>query len=239
MVYHGPPLPSPPDQRRTDTRNQVSYYKMMTDDPPNTNELLDRARSGDQEAFAELFDQYRERLGRMVRLRLDRRLLRRVDPSDVLQEAFLDVSRRADQYFDDPQIPFFLWLRLITGQRLMAMHRQHLGAKMRDAGREVSLYRGALPQATSSCLAAQLLGRFTSPSQAAMRVEMQVRLQEALDSMDAMDREVLALRHFEELSNNETAEVLGIKKAAASNRYVRALRRLKEILVSMPGFLDT
>jgi len=211
----------------------------MTDDSPNTNELLDRARGGDQEAFAELFDGYRGRLQQMVRLRLDRRLLGRVDPSDVLQETYLDVSGRSGEYFDKRPMPFFLWLRLMTGQRLAAVHRRHLGAKMRDAGREISLHRGGLPQATSASLAAQLLGRFTSASQDAMRAEMQVKLQEALNGMDPIDREVLALRHFEELSNNETAEVLGIKKSAASARYIRAFRRLKEILASMPGLLDT
>jgi RNA polymerase sigma-70 factor (ECF subfamily) len=129
----------------------------------------------------------------------------------------------------------FLWLRLVTGERLLIIHRRHLGAQMRDAGQEVSLHRGPFPQATSASLAAQLLGRLTSPTQAAIRAEMQVRLQEALNSMDPLDREVLVLRHFEELSNNETAAVLGIRKSAASNRYVRALKRLKEILATMPG----
>lgn len=212
---------------------------MMTDASSETDELLRRASGGDQQAVADLFARYRERLRRMVRLRLDRRLLGRVDPSDVLQETYLDVSQRAGEYFDNPRMPFFLWLRLMTGQRLTALHRQHLGAKMRNAGREISLYRGALPQASSVSLAAQLLGRLTSASQMAMRAEMQTRLQEVLNSMDPMDREVLALRHFEELSNEETAEVLGIKKAAASKRYLRAFRRLKDILASIPGFLDT
>ncbi len=210
----------------------------MTEDSNQTDDLLHRAQGGDQQALAELFGRYQKRLRRMVRLRLDRRLLGRVDPSDVLQETYLDVSKRAGEYFDEPKMPFFLWLRLMTGQRLAALHRRHLGAKMRDAGREISLHRGALPQATSISLAAQLLGRFTSASQKAMRAEMQVRLQEALNGMDPIDREVLALRHFEELGNGETAEVLGIKKSAASNRYIRAFRRLKEILASMPGFLD-
>ncbi len=109
---------------------------------------------------------------------------------------------------------------------------------MRAAGQEVSLYRGALPAASSVSLANQLLGRLTSPTQAAVRAEMQLRLQEALNTMDLLDREVLILRHFEELSNSETAEVLGIQKAAASKRYVRALTRLKEILNAIPGFFE-
>jgi RNA polymerase sigma-70 factor (ECF subfamily) len=137
-----------------------------------------------------------------------------------------------------PTLPFFLWLRHITGQKLIDAHRQHLGAQMRDAGQEVSLYRGALPQASSASLAAQLLGRLTSASQAAIRAETQIRLQEVLNGMDTMDREFLALRHFEMLSNGEAAQVLGLRKSAASNRYVRALKRLKEAVAGMPGLLD-
>jgi RNA polymerase sigma-70 factor (ECF subfamily) len=210
----------------------------MMDDSPEIQIRLERFHKGDQRALAELFDRYRERLKRMVRLRLDRRLQGRVDDSDVLQEAYLDIARRAPEYAANPTMPFFLWLRFLTGQRLLAIHRQHLGAKMRDVGHEVSLYRGALPQASSVSLAAQLLGRLTSPTQAAVRAEMQLRLQEALNGMDPLDREVLTLRHFEELSNSETAAVLGLTKSAASNRYVRALKRLKDVLSSMPGFFD-
>ena len=174
----------------------------------------------------------------MVRLRLDRRVQGRLDPSDVHQEAYLDVAYRAPEYAASPTMPPYLWLRFLTGQRLLQLHRQHLGAQMRDAGQEVSLYRGALPMASSVSLAAQLLGRFTSVSEAAARAELQVRLQTVLNGMDPLDREVLALRHFEELTNTETAEVLGIRKSAASNRSIRALKRLKEILSSMPGFLE-
>jgi RNA polymerase sigma-70 factor, ECF subfamily len=210
----------------------------MADASIDPSDLLRRAGAGDQAALADLFAHYREQLRRMVRLRLDRRLQGRVDPSDVLQEAFLDVAKRAPEYAANPTMPLYLWLRFLTGQRLLALHRQHLGTQMRDAGQEVSLYRGALPQATSASLAAQLLGRLTSPTQAAMRAEMQLRLQEALNSMEAIDREILTLRHFEELNNNEVAEVLGLQKAAASNRYIRALKRLKDVLSSMPGFFD-
>jgi RNA polymerase sigma-70 factor (ECF subfamily) len=135
-------------------------------------------------------------------------------------------------------MPPFLWLRLVTGQRLQQVHRLHLGAAMRDAGREVSLYRGALPQASSVSLAAQLLGRLTSASQAVFRAERQLQLQAALDAIDPMDRERLALRHFEELTNGEAAVVLGLSKTAASNRYFRALGRLRTVLEAIPGFLD-
>jgi RNA polymerase sigma-70 factor, ECF subfamily len=210
----------------------------MTTDSSDLDDLLQRVQNGDQQALVALFTRYHDRLQRMVRLRLDRRLQGRIDPSDVLQDAYLDVARRADEYIANRSIPGFLWLRLITGQRLAALHRQHLGAQMRDAGQEVSLHRGALPHATSASLAALLLGRITSPTQAAQRAEMQIRLQEVINAMDPIDREVLTLRHFEELGNVETAQVLGIKKAAASNRYLRALKRLKDTLARMPGLFD-
>jgi RNA polymerase sigma-70 factor, ECF subfamily len=210
----------------------------MTTDSGEVDDLLQRIQRGDERALVALFAQYRDRLRRMVRLRLDRRLQGRIDPSDVLQDAYLDVARRAGEYVANPSVPVFLWLRLITGQRLMALQRQHLGAQMRDAGQEVSLYRGAWPQATSVSLAALLLGRLTSPTQAAQRAEMQIRLQEVINAMDPLDREVLTLRHFEELSNVETAEVLGIETSAASKRYIRALRRLKAILNAVPGFFS-
>jgi RNA polymerase sigma-70 factor (ECF subfamily) len=209
---------------------------VMAADPRNLLELLRRGAAGDDAALAELFGSVRERLKRMVRLRLDRRLQGRLDASDVLQEAYLEVCRRAGEFIQNPTMDVFLWLRLITGQRLLMLHRHHLGTQMRDAGLEISLAQGAMPQATSVSLAAQLLGRLTSPSLAAQRAEMQLKLQEALNSLEPLDREVLALRHFEELTNAETAEVLGIQKTAASNRYVRALKRLKDILQSIPGF---
>ncbi len=200
--------------------------------------LVGQMRSGDPKALAELFGKHRERLRRMVRLRMDRRLQGRIDPSDVLQEAFLDIYKRQSEYLADPRVSPFLWLRFLTGQRLLALHRKHLGAQMRGAGREVSIQRGAMPEADSLSLANLLLGRLTTPSLAAIKAEMRVRLQDVLNAMDPIDREVLVLRHFEELSNNEVAAILGLQKAAASNRYVRALKRLTDLLATIPGFLD-
>jgi RNA polymerase sigma-70 factor (ECF subfamily) len=208
----------------------------MTDPASDPDALLARATAGDANALADLFTGYRERLKRMVALRLDRRLTGRVDPSDIIQEAFLEVHKRFKEYARDASVPFFLWLRLVTGQKLTDCHRHHLGAKMRDAGQEVSLYRGAMPQASSVSLAAQLLGKLTSASQAAIRAEHKLHVQEALNSMEPLDREVLVLRHFEHLTNDEAALVLGLRKSAASQRYIRALKRLKEILSAIPGF---
>ena len=171
----------------------------------------------------------------MVALRMDRRLQGRVDPSDVIQEACIDAARRLPEFRKRPAMPFFLWLRLLTAQRLVEEHRRHLGVHVRDAGREVTLHHGALPQTTTAALAAHLLGRLTSPSQAAIRAERRIRLQEALNGMDPIDREILALRHYEQLSNGEAALVLGLDKSAASKRYARALVRLKNILAALPG----
>jgi RNA polymerase sigma-70 factor (ECF subfamily) len=210
----------------------------MMKDSDDTIPLLRQAAAGDQHALGQLWNRHRERLKRLVRLRLDRRLQGRLDASDVLQEAFLDFARRVGEFAENPEVSLFLWLRTLTGQRLQMLHRQHLGAKMRDAAREISLHRGPMPQATSVSLAAQLLGHFTSASAKVARAEMQILLQEALNGMDPIDREILALRHFEELSNAETAAVLGIDPSAASSRHVRALRRLRQILQSIPGFFD-
>jgi RNA polymerase sigma-70 factor, ECF subfamily len=210
----------------------------MSDQSDADQAVLRRICAGEERALGELFGTHRERLRRMVQLRLDRRLQGRIDPSDVIQEAFVDASRRLDEYAADPKMPPFLWLRFLTAQRLTTLHRIHLGVKGRDAGREVSLHSGPLPAADSRSLAAQLLGRLTTPSRAVIRAEIQIKMQDALNAMDPIDREILALRHFEELSNNEAAAVLGLHKAAASNRYVRALRRLKEILTPTLGLGD-
>jgi RNA polymerase sigma-70 factor, ECF subfamily len=207
----------------------------MAGNSSETIRLLQRAVRGDHPGWGSLLDSHRERLKRMVALRLDRRLQGRIDPSDIIQETYLEAWSRLAEYLRDPRMPFFLWLRFLTGQKLVTLHRRHLGVQMRDPAAEVSLYGGALPEATSAALAGQLLGHDTRPSEAAIRAEMKIRLQEALNSMDATDREVLALRHFEQLSRGECAQVLGISVAAVSKRYFRALKRLKEILTNLPG----
>jgi RNA polymerase sigma-70 factor (ECF subfamily) len=211
---------------------------LTNDDSADADRLLERARAGDSAALNELFARHRERLCRMVELRLDRRLRARVDASDVVQEAYVDAVGRVGEYLRDPRYPLFLWLRLIVGDRLLKVHRQHLGTQMRDAGLEVSIYRGALPAASSAALAARLLGKHTSPAQGAERAERVLRLQEALNSLDPLDREVLSLRHFEEMSLAETALSLGIGESAAAKRYTRALKRLKAVLAAMPGGLE-
>src|SRR5271155_2493716 len=211
---------------------------LMGNNSAATTRLLEQARSGDEQALNELFARHRTRLRRMVDLRLDRRLQARIDASDVIQEAYVEVVTRLNEYLSEPSYPLFLWLRLIVGERLLKLHRHHLGRRMRDAGLEVSIFRGALPAASSAALAAQLLGKHTSPTQAAVRAERMMRIQQALNTLDPMDREVLSLRHFEEMSLAETALSLGIGESAAAKRYIRALKRLKTILANMPGGLE-
>jgi RNA polymerase sigma-70 factor (ECF subfamily) len=208
---------------------------LSPDNSSDTHQLLDRASKGDQEAWGNLLNRHRERLHTMVALRLDRRLQGRLDASDVVQDALVDALEQLPNYAREPRLPFYLWLRAITGQRMVALYRHHLGVQARDAGREVSLYQGSLPQASSTALAARLLGHEARPSEEIMKAEQCLCLQEALNRMDPLDREVLALRHFEQLGNNEAAQILGLRESAASKRYVRALQKLKEILTGLPG----
>jgi RNA polymerase sigma-70 factor (ECF subfamily) len=211
---------------------------IMTDESGEVADLLERAATGDPDALRQLFSRYRDRLKRMVHLRLSRRLSGRVDDSDIVQEAYLDISKKLPDYVKAPELPLFLWMRHITGLKLTEVHRRHLGSQLRDADREVSLHRGGLPEADSVSLAAQLLGKLTTPSQAAIKAEQRIFVQEALNGMDPIDREVLALKHFEQLSTSEIAGVLGMSKAGAGSRYLRAIKRLREILERIPGFRD-
>ena len=206
---------------------------MPVPDAPDDDLLaLQAAGSGRDAALAAALDRHRLRLLRMVDVRMHPALRGRIGASDVLQDAWLEISERLGDYLADPRMPFFLWIRFITAQRLVALHRRHLGAQKRDVRRQVSLGRGAFPSATSVALVDRLVAAGTTPTQGAVRGELRLQLEEALDRMNPADREVLVLRHFEELTNAEAADELGIEKPAASKRYVRALRRLREVLES-------
>ena len=207
----------------------------MADNSCDTEALLRRAREGGSDALGELILRYSGRLRAMVDLRLDRRLAGRVDASDVLQETFLDAARAFAEYREQPDRSFYVWLRCIAERRLVDIHRQHLGVQARDPRREVSLSGWPSADATSAAIAARILGSVPSPSEAAVGAERAARLAAALDTMDRIDKEVLALRHFEQLSNAEAAQVLRIGESAASKRHLRALERLKEALKSVRG----
>jgi RNA polymerase sigma-70 factor, ECF subfamily len=196
-----------------------------------------RASAGDAAAWGALLVAHEGRLARMVAFRLHPRLRGRVDAADVVQDAFVEATAHRADYFRAGDAPLFLWLRGVVSNKLLELHRFHLGTAMRDAKRERRLDGAAAPGDTSAALCAHLTAGLTRPSVAAARGEVRTRVAAALDSMDPIDREVLALRHFEQLSNAEAAQVIGIQEHAAAKRYLRALERLKQILSEMPGGL--
>jgi RNA polymerase sigma-70 factor (ECF subfamily) len=201
-------------------------------------ELANRVVRGDREALAELFSLFRPRLWRMVNFRLHPKLHGRVDPDDVLQDAWLMAVDRMSYFMRDASHSAFIWFRMIVNQALVEVHRHHLGAEKRDAARDVPVFGGGASGSTSSSMAFQLSGNLTSPSSALNRAEVAKQLDTILQGMNEIDREVLALRHFEELTNSETARVLNMSEQAASGRYIRALGRLKQILEIVPGFFS-
>lgn len=209
-----------------------------TDEPgaPDSTEGMNEFLAGDVKALARLFDQQRDRLWKIVSFRLDPRLNRRVDPDDVLQEAYIAAAQRLAHF--DGSISPFLWLRLMVMQTVVDVHRRHLGAQARSAQREIAWQGPGDASASGHSLAEFFVASLTSPTQAALRGELSKQLVAALETMEPIDREVLMLRHFEELSNNEVAAVLGIQPKASSIRYVRAIQRLKDILVKIPGVLE-
>lgn len=199
----------------------------MWDDSPAANLWLKRLQVEGEAALAALFDHHRPELRRMVELRLDGRVAARVDPSDVLQEAFLDLTRSIQGYLRQPDVKPYVWLRRLTWERLLKVHRLHLDARCRAVGRELPL-----PADTSMVLAHQLLPGAPGPSETMIRDELQRRVRRAMAKLDGGDLEVILMRNFEEMSNNEVAQVLGLTPSAATMRHGRALIRLKQILIA-------
>jgi RNA polymerase sigma-70 factor, ECF subfamily len=210
----------------------------MADEPPETEALLARAAAGDGAAWGELLTAHQKKLGRMVAFRMHPRLRGRVDAADVVQDALAEASAHREDYFRAPAVPLFPWLRGVVNNKLLEVQRHHLDTRMRDAKRDLPLDAPRALDDTSAALCAHLTAGLTRPSVAAARGEVNARLAAALDGMDPADREVLALRHFEQLTSAEAAQVLGIQERAAAKRYLRALRRLREILSQMPGGLS-
>ena len=206
----------------------------MTNELPEQAEIIERLKSDRDEALAHFFSLVRERLKRIVNFRLDYRLNGRISESDVIQDTYVRASQRLDSFLEKPEMPFFVWLRLEVQQQLVDIHRHHFGAEKRDIRKEVAIAKPKAGQ-TSMALAAHLVAQLTSVSQLFERAEQIASVEKTLDEMNELDREVIALRHFEELSNIEAAEVLGIQPAAASKRYLRALKRLREIMEQVKG----
>ena len=211
----------------------IKTHKSMTTE--TIEQLIDQAKSGDEHALAELFNRYKRQLRSMIAFRMDHKLKGRVDPSDVLQEAYLDLAQKLPE-FESKGMSFFVWLRLVVSERLIATHRHHLDVQKRDAGKEIRVAAAGNGNASSMILAEHLLGQYTSVVGQAIKAEQQTKLKSVLDQMDETDREVIALRIFERLSNGEAAEVLGLTKQTTSKRFFRAIERLRETVLEIPGF---
>ncbi|MCA8950878.1 MAG: sigma-70 family RNA polymerase sigma factor [Planctomycetes bacterium] len=195
--------------------------------PEEPADLCRRLAAGSESALAEAFARYRPRMERVVRLRLHPALLARLDPEDVVQEAFLAAEKRRSAFDADRATSVWVWLRLVLAQTLVDLQRAHFGHK-RNAARDSPL--GGLPGGSSGSLSQRLAASITPPSSAAARAELQTRVHAMLSEMDPVDRELLVLRHFEDATNREAAELLGLPPSTASDRYLRALQRLRAAL---------
>jgi RNA polymerase sigma-70 factor (ECF subfamily) len=225
-----PADPEMPVSCEKDTRNRHFANRgqhAMDNEQPDTQKWLLRLRHGDDQALADLFEHYRPRLRQMVRLRMDGRLAARVDPSDVLQETFLDAARQVRRFVENPQVPIYVWLRGLAWERLLKLQRQHLGTKRRGVKPDLRL-----PEDASAVLGKQLLDQGTTPSQAVVKAELRRRVQCAIGQLKDEDREVILMRDFEGMSNTEVALALGLSDSGATMRYGRAIFRLREILVA-------
>lgn len=195
-------------------------------------DLPARVRAGDENALHEFFRELEPRLARMITLRLDPVLRRRLDPQDVLQEAWIEIARRVDEWRRQEALPLHVWMRLMTGQSLAQLQRRHLATHKRDALREVA-WAESRPSISAAGVVDAFVASATSPSQAAARDELRERVRLALEELDEIDREILTLRHLEDLSNLEVATELGLDPKTASKRYARALLRLRPALVAL------
>jgi RNA polymerase sigma-70 factor (ECF subfamily) len=208
----------------------------MWPDSQRTTELLSEARQGDAAAKNALLERHREALRRMIELRMDPVLQKRVDASDIVQDVLIDAHRRLDGYLEEAPLPFHVWLRHMAKDRLIDAHRRHRGASRRSLDRERSLSAPASNEQSALDLAAQLNDcRELTPATAATRHELEQRFRDAIEQLEESDREVIWMRHFEHLTNHEAAQALGLSEAAAGMRYLRAMRRLRPLLAETPS----
>ncbi|HUG68535.1 MAG TPA: sigma-70 family RNA polymerase sigma factor [Pirellulaceae bacterium] len=196
-----------------------------------TEELLLGAKAGDHEAINRLIERHRGAVLRMVQMRLDQKIRRRVDVSDVVQDVMIDASRRLQDYIANPAMPFHLWLRHIAKDRIIDAHRRHRGSQKRSVDREHALAVPGADDHSTMDLAAQLCDGELTPAAAATQREMAQRVEAAITELGEQDGEIIIMRHYEQLSNQEVAQALGLTEPAASMRYLRAVRRLRAMLV--------
>jgi len=209
---------------------EFSRVRFMWPESDRTQDILRDVAGGDQQAVNRLMDRHREAVRRMVQLRLDHAVARRVDASDVVQDVMLEASQRLTDYLRNPGMPFHLWLRQLALDRIIDMHRRHRGAQRRSVDREQNFSGVGSDEQSAADLAALLRDAELTPAAAALRKELQTRFVAALQQMDEGDREIIVMRHFEHLGNSEAAEALGLSAPAAGMRYLRAIRRLRELL---------
>jgi RNA polymerase sigma-70 factor (ECF subfamily) len=203
----------------------------MWPDADQTQELLAQVQSGDDDAINRLLDRHRHAVRQMIDLRMDQVLKRRVDASDIVQEVMIEANRRITQYLENPLMPFHLWLRQMAKDRLIDAHRRHRQTARRSMDREQPLKAAAASRDQSSLdLAAQLSDQQLTPAAAAAWKELQQRFEAACAQLEPRDQEIVFMRHFEHLSNSEAAQALDLSPQAASMRYLRAMRRLRELL---------
>lgn len=195
-----------------------------------TSELLNKARQGESSAVDELLDRHRRGLRRMIQLRLDNRVQRRVDVSDVLQDVMIEANRRLQTYLENAPMAFHLWIRQIARDRIIDAHRRHAVSAKRSVEREMSLTAPANVDHSSIELAGRLCDNELTPAAAATQREIAAQLESAVHQLRDQDREIILMRHYEQLSNLEIAQSLGLTEPATSMRYLRALRRLRELL---------
>lgn len=200
-----------------------------------TRQLLAEAGRGEAEALNRLLERHRESLRKLIGLRLDRQVARRVDASDIVQDVLIEANGRLREYLADPKLPFHLWLRHLAKDRIIDMHRRHRGAQRRSLDRERPLAAPQFGDQSSFDLASQLAASELTPAAALLRKELQSRFLRAIEQLDEDDREILLMRHFEQLGNSEAAEALGMTTAAAGMRHLRALRKLRAILGERPS----
>ena len=219
--------------------NEIPAEKPMNNsiwpDGEVTAELLNNVRGGQAVAVEELMDRHRNSLRRMIQLRLDQRLMQRMDVSDVIQDVLIEANRRLSDYLKNPVIPFHLWIRQIAKDRIIDAHRRHRVSAKRSIDREQPQPgKGPFDQSTIE-LANQFRDQALTPAAAATQRELASQIESAVQMLRDNDREIILMRHYEQLDNQEIAQSLGLTEPAASMRYLRALKRLREIIEGMPA----
>ena len=204
----------------------------MWPESEKTEELLGAVREGNPEAVNKLIDRHRDAILRLVRMRLDRRIQPRVGGSDVVQDVFIEANRRLQKYLQDPVMPFHLWLRQIAKDRIIDAHRRHRVSAKRSVDREQPAHVPANMDHSSLAIANQLVDGEITPMAAATQRELASRVEQTITELPEQDRDILLMRHYEFLSNQEVAEALGLSQPAASMRYLRAIRRMRELLLA-------